>query len=418
MNFWGVFDDEAVFAPIIAAYQKQQPNVTIVYTRKDASLYEFASLNLLAEQGGPDVWLIPLEWLPKHQDKLTPIPEGFLARQNLPPVKKQLFRKAQSTPTNAELFPKLFAPVTSASNITAGKLYSLPLSVDTLGLFANTAILQAEGVTRLPVTWDEVVEVVKKITQRSGLTITKPAIALGTSGNVARSADILATLMIQNHTPMVNEQKNEARFNQAIAKATGEAINPGIAALDFYTSFASPTKETFTWTPIAPADFELFASGGLPMMIDYSFRIRDLTAKNATLPFATAPLPQIRDTDKPATLATALVVGVPSVSQRQTQAWQFVSFLTNRQNSLTYARATGRPPARLELAADPGFDPRLAPFTSQIPIAVSWYRNEITKTTQVFHQGIDATLAGQPIADVIDRLTKQVTHILRGEAYE
>ena len=65
-----------------------------------------------------------------------------------------------------------------------------------------------------------------------------------------------------------------------------------------------------------------------------------------------------------------------------------------------------------------GFDPQLQPFVSQIDFAQSWYRNEINKTDQVVKQAIDVALAGHPLTDVIDRLTKQVTHILRNEPTE
>ncbi len=418
LNFWGIFDEPATFQPIIDAYQKEHPNVRVIYTTKDATLYEFASLNLLASQEGPDVWLIPMEWLPKHRNKLSPVPEGFLANQNIPPKPKKLFSKASPQPSNIALYPKLFAPITQSENIVDNNVYTLPLSVDTLGLFGNSTLLQAAGVERLPLSWDELVEVVKKITSRNGATIAKPAIALGTSNNVTRSTDILATLMIQNHTPMINDARNEALYNQMISKATGEPIEPGLAALDFYTSFASPTKETYTWSPSFPPDFDAFTSGNLPFFIDYSFRIQDIIQKAPTLPLVTGALPQIAGTDKPKVLATSLAIGVPTVSKKQREAWNFIGYLTNKSNSLAYARATGRPPARLDLASDPTFDPRLAPFIAQIPIATSWYRNEINKTSDVFHLAIDAVLAGRTLPDVMGRLTKQVTHILRNESYE
>jgi ABC-type glycerol-3-phosphate transport system substrate-binding protein len=221
--------------------------------------------------------------------------------------------------------------------------------------------------------------------------------------------------MIQNRTPMVSDDKQEALFNKPITTATGESTPAGLKALDFYTSFASPTKENYSWSATQPQDYDLFANGQLPMIIDYSFRVRDLAQKNPTLNFATTGLPQIAGTNQPSTLANVLVVGVPVVSRNQTAAWDFIKFLTQKNNALAYAHATGRPPARLDLLGAPGFDPRLAPFMAQLPIATTWYRNEVNKTNEIFKQAIDAVLAGQPLTAVIDRLTKQVTHILRNE---
>lgn len=426
LNFWGVYDDSTVFQPIIDAYEAAHPGVTVVYTPKDPALYEFASLNLLAAQDGPDVWLIPQEWLPKHRDKLSPVPDGLLASQEPSATKRRgLFAKKPQPLPNATLYKNRYTPVTQTENIVDNTVYSVPLSADTLGLFGNAALLQEKGVTRLPQTWDEVIDASNKLRERDGVTLKKPGIALGTSKNVARADEILAVLLMQNHTPTVNEEKTEARYNETITKATGEPFQAGLTALDFYTSFASPSKENFAWTANEAPDFEQFLAGKLPLMIDYSFRVRDITDTVPTFPLATGIMPQIRGTDLPTTLATPLVVGVPSVSKNPTVAWNFIQFLTNKDNSLTYALASGRPPARLDLIQGQGFSPYLTPFLAQVnaeknkPVVASlWYRNEINTIRTVFHQAIDTTLAGEPLQTVIDRLTSQVTRILRGEPYE
>lgn len=269
-----------------------------------------------------------------------------------------------------------------------------------------------------PTTWEQVVAATKTLTKRNGLTVDQPAISLGTSNNIARATDILATLLMQNHTPMISSDKLAAQYNETITKTTGEPIKPGELALDFYTSFASPTKETYTWNPSKPQDFDLFIEGKLPYFIDYSFRVNDIIQRQPTLPFITGPLPQITGTTSPVTMATAQMVGVPNVSKQQQIAWDFISFLTNTDNSLLYARAAGRPPARLSLATPSSLPVQYQPFIAQIPYAVTWYRNEIAKTTDVFKAAIDSVLAGQTIPDVTTKLTKQVTHILRGESYE
>lgn len=421
LTFWGVFDEAAIFEPLIANYQKLHPNVTINYVRQETSIYEFTSLNQLATQEGPDVWLIPSEWLPKHRDKFTPLPEGFLAKQNLPKEEKKgglLGKKSSPVPTNAELYGQVFAEVTGDDNLVDGQVIALPLSVDTLGLYANAALLEKYGVAAMPRTWEDIVTAVKKITGRAGLTYDRPAIGLGTGNNVSRASEILATLLMQNHTPMIDSTKKAALYNADIAKTTGERVKPGPAALDFYTSFASPTKESYGWSPKEGQDFELFTAGQLPLMIEYSYRVNDIRQRVPGFPLATAPLPQVSLTDSPLTLGTSMMVGVPKVSRRPNQAWDFIQFLTAEPASQAYARAAGRPPARIALAAAAPSDPALAPFIAQIGNAKSWYRTDINAFNKVFIAGIEAVLAGRPVDEVIDKLTKQATHILRNEPYE
>ncbi len=425
LNFWGVYDDVSLFQPIIDSYEATHPGVTVNYTQKEASLYEFASLNLLASQDGPDIWLIPQDWLPKHHDKLAIVPEGLLASQDAVPTKKRLFAKKIKPSPNVTLFNERYTTVTQTENIVKGAVYTLPIAADTLGLFANTSLLQQKSIPRLPQTWDDTIAASNKLRERNGVNLTKPGLAIGSSTNVSRADEILATLLLQNHTPMTDSQKTEARYNETISKATGEAFQPGLAALDFYTSFASPSKENYAWTKDQSQDFELFMAGKLPLLIDYSYRIRDITETNPTFPLATGIMPQIRDTSDPITLASPLVVGVPSVSKHPVEAWNFIQFLTNKDNNLRYALASGRPPARRDLLQSSSFSPFLAPFLAQIDtpkgtpaVASLWYRNDIKASKTVFHQAIDATLSGEPLSVVIDRLTKQSTHILRGEAYE
>jgi ABC-type glycerol-3-phosphate transport system substrate-binding protein len=420
LNFWGVYDDPSVFEPIIKAYETQHPNVKINYTRKDASIYEFISLNELASQDGPDVWMIPLEWLPKHLDKLTAVPDGLLASQNIPPTPKKRFSfsKPSPIPGNAVVYAQTFAPVTAENNIVGDKVATLPLSVDTLGIYGNLALLQQNGISGVPTTWEQVVTATKTLTKRNGLTIDQPAIALGTSNNIARASDILAALLMQNHTPMISNDKLAAQFNDTVTKTTGEPIKPGELALDFYTSFASPTKETYTWNASKPQDFDLFIEGKLPFFIDYSYRVNDIIQRQPTLPFITGPLPQITGTNTPLTVATAQMIGVPSVSSKAQISWDFISFLTNKENSLKYARAAGRPPARQSLVTADALPAQYQPFVAQIPTAATWYRTEISKTNTVFKSAIDAILSGQTIQDVTNKLTKQVTHILRNESYD
>lgn len=360
--------------------------------------------------------MIPADWLPKHRDKLQSLPAGLLAKQNaVPAPKRGLFQRALP-PDNVAVFEQIFVPAAAENNIINGQVTTLPLAVDSLGLYANTAWLQAAGETTVPATWEAVVALAKKTAKRTAATVTQPVIGLGASGNITRASEILAALMIQNHTPMISPDKTEALYNQAVAKATGELIQPGPATLDFYTSFASPTKENFSWSKDLGNDFDLFAAGQLPLMIDYSYRIRDLEQQAPTLTWQTGPLPQISQTDRPLTLATPLVIGVPIVSDYPNEAWDFIQFLTNKTNALAYARAAGRPPARKDLAGDLGFNPRLQPFIRQLAWAAVWYRNEINKTDAAFKQAIEAVLAGQSITQVIDSLTSQVTSILHNQS--
>ncbi|GAI11114.1 unnamed protein product, partial [marine sediment metagenome] len=77
--YWQLFDDEEALEPIIKEYQEKHKNVTIKYVKKDSAEYETELINSLAGGSGPDLFMIKNDWLPKHQDKLEPIPEDYMS---------------------------------------------------------------------------------------------------------------------------------------------------------------------------------------------------------------------------------------------------------------------------------------------------------------------------------------------------
>ena len=116
LEFWSVFDDSDVFDPLIAEYKKVSPSITINYSKKNIVSYEQDLISSLATGRGPDIFSIHNTWLPKHMAKLAPAAETMIS---------------------AKRFGELFVDVASQDFIEGGKVYALPLTVDTLALFYN-----------------------------------------------------------------------------------------------------------------------------------------------------------------------------------------------------------------------------------------------------------------------------------------
>ncbi|MBX4188206.1 MAG: extracellular solute-binding protein, partial [Candidatus Doudnabacteria bacterium] len=173
LTWWKTFQDREDVGPLIEAYQKSRPNVTIKYVKKNIADYESELLNAIASGKGPDIFTIHNDWLPVHIDKMSAMPSGMTERQ----------------------YRDSFVDVAASDFIKDGKIYAMPLAVDTLALYYNKDILGSAGIFTPPTTWPEVVSAVQKITsQDNSGNFTRSGIAMGSSSNVNRAADIMLLL--------------------------------------------------------------------------------------------------------------------------------------------------------------------------------------------------------------------------------
>ena len=414
LTMWGLFDDQSAIKPITDAYTKAHPLVTINYVHKDASTYEFEVTNALAEGRGPDIWQIRNDWLWRHIDKLAPAPQGvkdsYLA--TFPPI---------AALDLAWPRPRLDPATFTVDQSTFGadrKVYAVPWSIDTLSLYSNSDLLAKAGIGSPPATWDDVITASKSLRQVSGNTVARAGIALGASGNLDRPEDILSTLMLQNGAILVDENGGNAVFNQGVRTDAGEVYPAGSNALDFFTSFALPSRDTYTWNSTMPASVQAFANSRTAMMIGYSYNIEALKQLNPGLNYTTSSLPQVRGAAHPLTGALYWANAVNKFAPHPAEAWDFLAYSTGKEPMRAYWQATNHPPARSDLIKETGETPKLSPFIKQIPSAIGYYKGKNpAKLDEVMRSAADAVVnKGQPLQISIDEAAKTATKWLLKEA--
>ncbi len=418
LEMWGVFDSPEVFQPIIQAYQTAHPNVKINYTQKDYAEYEDDSLNALAEGSGPDIWMIKNDWFVRDYQKLASMPSGLLSTGD------------SQKRTDLQVLKDKFAPVVYTDVVVNDKIYGLPLYVDTLALYYNTDIFQKKVqefsqqgnttqsafLSNPPQNWDDVIEANKLLTVKNGDNITQAGLALGGSVNIDQSYDILSLLMLQNHANMVSDDKKSATFNQPIKKQDGSLYYPGTQALDFYSSFADPSKVTYSWNSNMGKDIDLFAQGKVAMIIDYAYRQQTLFQVNPNLNYSIAPMPQIKGETTATDYASYWPLTVTKKCANQDVAWDFINTIIN--NGLgNYLAATKRP-SPLSSQNVPGVIQRLAnknsTFAFQTMTAKDWYKGKYpSKVDQIFLDLINnVVLFKQNTQNAIDTAASNVTTLL------
>jgi multiple sugar transport system substrate-binding protein len=396
LNWWGLWDSQDVFEDQISAYRKANPNIKIKYRKLTYPEYEKEVVDALAAGKGPDIWTIHNTWLPKHLDKLSPMPDAVMT----PDVYKETFVDVASF---------------DFTNVEDEKIYAIPFSVDTLALYYNKDFLGTAGIAEPPTNWTEFKEDVKKLTRVDSFgNITQAGAALGTSKNINRAVDILYLLMLQNGTLMTDEKNKKATFETKARTAEGETYVPGIDALIFYTDFASPKKTVYTWNPTMSYSIDAFVEEKTAMMFNYAYQDATIKSKAPKLNYAVAPVPQIEGTIKEVNFANYWAQVVSKTSANQETAWDFLAYLARKENVKNYVDQTKRPASRRDVIEDQLADPVLKVFAKQALTAKSWYQGDSAAIEGIFTNIIESVALGEKDPeDALKTASEQVTATMK-----
>ncbi|KKU11465.1 MAG: MalE-like protein maltose/maltodextrin ABC transporter, partial [Parcubacteria group bacterium GW2011_GWB1_45_7] len=234
ISVWVLDEDTEIWDPILIRFENSYPDINATLEEIAPGNYENELLNALAAGRGPDVFMFNSKWLIEHGDKIAPAPSNKMT---------------------AETFSGFFPQVAEQDFVSEGRIYAMPLFVDTLALLYNRDIFDAKGVVFAPGTWKEFEEAVAKLrTFENGKMGDKAAAIGGTSASVSNAVDLVGLLMLQNGSTIVNESFTRADFGRE-----------GEAGLLQYTKFADPQSPLYTWDDSLGLSNEVFANGEVAM---------------------------------------------------------------------------------------------------------------------------------------------------------
>ncbi len=368
LNFWMPFEDTENLQPLFQAYQQLHPNVQIVYTKKDITSYSSDLLNALAAGSGPDIFAVNNAWLPEYADKVTPAPDKTFSYKD---------------------FKDTFVDVVVKDFSIDQKIYGVSMSVDSLALYYNKDILGTVGIATPPKTWKELEDDVRKI-QRSDSRgyFTRSGVSLGTSGNINRAVDILYLLMLQKGASSYSSDGTQPIFNQNV-QINGNSTNPGVAGLNFYTSFANPSTPNYNWNLRSDYSVDAFANGRSAMMYSYSYMQNTIRQKNPNLNFDIAPVPQPNLTDPSVNFANYWGQVVSKQSKNAPWAWDFLKFITSKDSLDKYYAQVKQPSSRKDLISLQIQDPDIGVFANSNLTAKQFYRPNQVALDNIFGKAID-----------------------------
>lgn len=337
LTYWGLWENDANIAPVIADFEAANPNIHVEYTKQSQKQYRERLAAAIQRGDGPDVFRFHNTWVAMLKDDLSPVPASVM------------------TPSD---FTNTYYPVAKNDLIAGSTIYGLPMEIDGLGLYINEDLFAAAGVTQ-PVTWEDVLSIVPKLTVKNQDTLTTSGIALGVTSNVENWSDILATMMLQNGVQLANPVGQQAE-----------------EALLFFHKFADPADPVYTWNANFDNSISAFANGRVAMILAPSWRAFDIKQMNPNLNFRISPIPQLSGNS--VNWASYWVEGVSNKSKHTDAAWKFVNFLTSHDSVVkiytqaTKSRLFGEPYARKDLAATLSGDQFVDVYVKEAANAVSF----------------------------------------------
>lgn len=372
LNYWTVFGDTDQLHQLAAAYQQIRPYVTVNIRQVRYEEFDKLFTNALADDVAPDIISVSARSVGKYQNRLSVMPPSVRV--------SNIFVKGTYAPETVVMEESLSMPSANAVKanfvravgddaIVDGKIYGLPLSLDTLAIYYNKDLLDKSGVPLPPTTWAEFTDAVKKTTKfdKNGA-ILQSGVAMGTAENIDNAFDILSLLIMQNGVEMAR-----GKSVGFAAGLEGRVENhPSLQALRFYTDFARPTKDVYSWNDKMPNALDAFTRGKSVFYIGFSFDAARIRAKAPQMNVEVIPLPQL-DASSQVNVANYWIESVVKKSRHQNEAWDFIRFITTPDNIKKYTESTHRPtPLRSQVNAQKD-NPDLAPFASQALFAKNWY---------------------------------------------
>lgn len=415
LTLWGVYDTTDAFSGIISEYRKGHPNVQVTYKKFRPEEYEQMILEGLAEDRGPDLFMIDESWLPRYRSKILPAPQSVVLPVQAvggPSFRREVKYSLATLPViTAQQIKDEFVGSVYSSVVDGNTVLGLPFSLDSLILLYNRELLNQAHLTRPPKSWDEFKSSVQATTRADSQgKLVQAGVALGAASSVPHSADIISLLMLQNGTNMVSRDGSQATF--ASASSNDQNYRPGAEALRFYTDFANPTKEVYTWNNTFGDAYDAFAAGKVAFVFAYARDVPTIRAKNAQLDFGISPVPQL--SAREVNYASFWPAVVSRKTKYPDEAWNFLDFATSPEHVLPYITATKQAPAVRTVIEQVKGDPELGTAAVAALTAQTWYHgSDSTIVETAFNDMVNQVLDGRMTPEAaVSKAAQAVTKTL------
>jgi len=272
---WGTFPESTFRNSLEVMNNKdKETGVKISYEQKNPTTYNSELVEAFASGTGPDLFFVNQEMLFSFENKIQE-----LSFENLPERDFNL-----RYVDGARVF------------LSNTGVRAFPFAVDPLVMYYNKSILNTVGVVNPPVFWNQFASLVPQLTTLdSNQNILKSGLAFGQFGNIPYATNILEAFLLQLGTPIITKDIS-VNYVSVIDTSTIRETRPLSTSLQFFTLFADPLKDTYSWNSVLPNAEDMFVQDRLALYFAPASKFLDIQRKNINLNYDITKLPQISET--------------------------------------------------------------------------------------------------------------------------
>ena len=372
---------------LIRLFEKQYPTIKIDFMTFPASVYSTKIVATLTAGEGPDIINIHNSWA-----------YGYIRSGLIVPVSTQQFAYQKM---DQNFFPL------AGSFKWHGIYYGVPIGGANLALFYNKKLFREAGLTSPPHSWEELLEMAKKLTRRQGNRLLQSGASLGMSAGQGWNYFVEGVLRQAGIKKILSDDQQTVMWDNA----------QGVEALRWYTNFVTEYKIN---SLLFPADFDAFRLGLSAMMVNGNWTIGNIKKVAPDLEYGTVELPYRQDLKIQASYGTFWANCVTRKASRKVQkaAWKFIHFITTYQSMKYWSNQVGELPMRRDVLKDKVFlqnNPLLSPFIRQMQYSYSSvkkdereYKAAITEAIeQILYNGMSPKQALHMAAKRINTMLKR-----------
>ncbi len=337
VTIWGTLPQEAVAERISVLAGDNEAYTEVSYVQRSESTFSSDLSNAIAAGAGPDLVIISQETLLTEQNKLQLISFSSIPQRTYLDTYLPLF----------ELF------------LTAEGTYGVPFVLDPLVLYYNRSQLASANLVSPPGTWESLAGIVPILTARDATgAVGRSAIALGDYANIQNARAIISLLLLQAGTPITQHTTQGIRSVLQGEESFGST--PAESAINFYTQFADPAKNVYSWNRSLANSRQQFLSGDLAFYVGFASELPYLQTANPNLSFDMAPIPQPATSVNRTTYGVGYMFALPKQSINPAGAFSVATALSDSDSMNAVAKSLSMAPARralLTVAAEDTFTP-------------------------------------------------------------
>jgi len=390
---WGTVDQSIMSKYLETLRTNDEKFKNVLYASYPKKDFLLKVTDALASGEGPDVIILNNEELLKYKSKLYPISYKTFDKRKY----KDMFISA------AEIF------------MSPDGIYALPFAIDPMVLYWNRDIFADNTYVEPPKLWREVPDMSRKITKRDKANnILLATIALGTYNNIHNAKGILETLLTQIGSGITKYNTETGRIYSGLTDVTQAS-----KAFKFYTAFANPVSNVYSWNRSLPNSIDMFSEDRLAMYIGFVSDLPVILAKNPHLNFDVAMLPQVDKSDvdkKTKVYGKVWAFAITKASTNKSGAFQFVTSVLNPQYSKLLSDSLGIVNTQKAILKKRPDDPLKVIFRDSAIISDTFLDPDPNTTGDILSESIAVIISGQNLVqDAVLRAESKITALLQGK---